>query len=271
MVRDKIIFIDSDGTVIDSMNFKHFNCFGPAMVDVFNLAEFKEPILKEWNRINLFSITRGINRFDGLFKILTYVNEHYKKIEILDAYKEWLDKTEKKSNPYLIDYIESTGKKELQIVIDWSNETNLRINKFKEEVKPFEAVSKALEALAKEFILVVISSANKEAIEHEWTKYGLAQFVDEICTQEMGTKSACIAKVLDKIKPSDALMIGDALGDLEAALDNDILFYPIVPKAENESWMNFISQYKDSFNKGNYRILQDKIITNFKNALEKGE
>lgn len=270
MVRDKIIFIDSDGTVIDSMNFKHFNCFGPAMIDIFKLNQYADDLQKEWNRINLFSITRGINRFDGLYQMLAYVNDKYQHIDILADYKAWLDQTEKKSNQYLADYIVKSGKIGLQKVIDWSNETNARINKFKEEVKPFDAVKTSLAVLAKEFILVVISSANFDAINHEWTKYGLKDYVDEICTQEMGTKSACISKILDKIKPSDALMIGDALSDLEAAIDNEILFYPIIPKHENESWKDFVAKYKDSFNKGNYRVLQGVIIDEFKTALEKG-
>ena len=47
-----------------------------------------------------------------------YVNENIKKIDILDSFAVWLNKTSKKSNQSLIDYINETGHKELQIVVD---------------------------------------------------------------------------------------------------------------------------------------------------------
>lgn len=271
MVRDKAIFIDSDGTVIDSMNFKHYNCFGPAIIHVFGLIEYEGAILKEWNRINLFSLTRGINRFDGLYQILSFVNQNYQKIEFLQNYKKWLDTTSKKSTENLSEYIKEYNIDKLKLVVDWSNETNRLIKKFQEDVKPFASVKNALENLSKEFILIVISSANKEAIEHEWNKYELKQYVDAICTQEMGTKEVCVAKMIDQFSPSDALMIGDAMGDLKAALDNDISFYPILPRQENESWNAFINNYKTIFNQGNYRKFQDQIILDFKHTLEQSE
>lgn len=34
-MANKIIFVDSDGTVMDSMTPKHLTSFGPAMIDIF--------------------------------------------------------------------------------------------------------------------------------------------------------------------------------------------------------------------------------------------
>ena len=64
--HDFLVCVDSDGCVMDTMNCKHFNCFGPCMVKEWGLDEWQDEILARWNEINLFSMTRGINRFKGL-------------------------------------------------------------------------------------------------------------------------------------------------------------------------------------------------------------
>ena len=60
------VCVDSDGCAMDTMNIKHFRCFGPCMVEEWGLQRWEKPILDRWNVINLFSLTRGINRFKGL-------------------------------------------------------------------------------------------------------------------------------------------------------------------------------------------------------------
>ena len=47
-------------------------------------------------------------------------------------------------------------------------------------------------------------------------------------------------------------MIGDAKGDLDAAKNNGILFYPIIPGKEDESWEKFISEAYEKFIIGTY-------------------
>ena len=48
-----------------------------------NSCELKDDILEKWNYINLYSKTRGINRFDGEYQILEYVNQKYMKIDLI--------------------------------------------------------------------------------------------------------------------------------------------------------------------------------------------
>ena len=54
--HDFLVCVDSDGCAMDTMNCKHFHCFGPCMVDEWALDEWREPILKRWNEINLFQM-----------------------------------------------------------------------------------------------------------------------------------------------------------------------------------------------------------------------
>lgn len=268
MKKDKIIFVDSDGTVMDSMTPKHTYAFGPALIKTFGLENHFDEILSEWNRINLYSETRGINRFDGSYMMLSIIDKKYKPIEFLDDYKDWLDTTEEKSNQALKAYIAETGKTSLQQIVDWSNLTNKLIDETKDKVAPFESAIKTLKELSKKYVIIIISSANGEAVRDEWVKFGAMQYTDEVCTQELGTKSACISKMLQKYQPLHALMIGDALGDLDSAVNNAINFYPIKPKLENESWDLLMSTYEKKFATNTYIKVQNELTNDFKNYLK---
>jgi hypothetical protein len=48
------------------------------------------------------------------------------------------------------------------------------------------------------------------------------------------------------------LMIGDAPGDMKAAKANDMLFFPIIPGHESESWKRFHDEAADKFFAGTY-------------------
>jgi hypothetical protein len=48
------------------------------------------------------------------------------------------------------------------------------------------------------------------------------------------------------------LMVGDAPGDLDAAHANGILFYPIIPGREEDSWARFYHEIIDLFLAGRY-------------------
>ena len=80
--KEFLVCIDSDGCAIDTMDIKHIKCFGPCMIKEWNLEEWQEPILKSWNDVNLYTLTRGINRFKGLQTALVEINEKYTKEEI---------------------------------------------------------------------------------------------------------------------------------------------------------------------------------------------
>ena len=52
--HDYLICIDSDGCAMDTMNSKHFYCFGPEWVKQYGLEDIQEEALKYWNQINLY-------------------------------------------------------------------------------------------------------------------------------------------------------------------------------------------------------------------------
>jgi len=99
--------------------------------------------------------------------------------------------------------------------------------------------------------VVVVSSANPEAVRDEWKRFGLIGDVDLLCTQEMGSKAYCIGRLVEK--GYDAiLMCGDAPGDAEAARKNHVLYYPILVGHEGESWRRFLDETLDRFTEGTF-------------------
>ena len=83
--HDFLICVDSDGCAVDTMDITHQLCFGPRMVDEWGLDEWRDKIQARWEEINLYSMTRGINRFLGLVMALEEINETYCKIRLCRA------------------------------------------------------------------------------------------------------------------------------------------------------------------------------------------
>jgi len=246
------VCVDSDGCAMDTMNIKHFRCFGPCMVEEWGLQRWEKPILDRWNVINLFSLTRGINRFKGLAMALGEINAQYTPVDGIEALQAWADSAPELSN----DAVEKEAFRHpiFQKALAWSRAVNRSIEALPpEEVKPFEGVKEALAAAHTQADVVVVSSANPEAVRKEWQRFGLLDHVDLICTQEMGSKAYCIRRLAEKgYTPEEILMCGDAPGDEAAAAENRVLYFPILVRHEEESWMQFVSEALPRFLGGAY-------------------
>ena len=241
--KEFLVCIDSDGCAIDSMNIKHFNCFGPRMIDEWNLRQWAGEILESWNYVNLFSMTRGINRFKGLLVALREIDERYVKIEGLDRFAEWVETTNELSNNSLSRAIEANPDGVcLRKALSWSNMVNESIKKLpEEEVVPFGMVKEALVFAHEKADIAIVSSANLGAIMDEWERHDLLPHVDLVLAQNAGTKAYCIQELLKKgYDPSKVVMCGDAPGDMDAAKVNGVFYYPIKVNFEKESWTEFI-------------------------------
>ena len=143
--KDFLICIDSDGCAIDTMDIKHIKCFGPCMVTEWNLEEWREPILESWNEVNLYTLTRGINRFKGLAVALTEINDKYIKIEGLDEFIKWTEETKELSNEALELEIEKVNNICLKKALEWSKSVNKSIDLLSDNEKcPFEGVKEAI-------------------------------------------------------------------------------------------------------------------------------
>ena len=253
--KDFLVCIDSDGCAIDSMNIKHINCFGPRMVDEWNLHDWSSQILERWNYVNLFSLTRGINRFKGLVTALKEIDEKYIKIEDLESLEHWVKTTNELSNNSLSKAIEQTPESIcLKKALSWSNQVNASIKQLpKEEVLPFEMVKEALIFAHNKADIAIVSSANLGAIMDEWERHELLPHVDLVLAQDAGTKAYCIQELLKKgYDKKNVVMCGDAPGDLDAAKANGVFYFPIKVNLEKESWSEFIADGFDRLLQGTY-------------------
>lgn len=271
--KDFLICIDSDGCAIDTMDIKHIKCFGPCMITEWDLEEWREPILDSWNEVNLYTLTRGINRFKGLAVALTEINDKYIKIEGLDEFLKWTEETLELSNESLEKEIEKTRNNIcIRKALEWSRAVNKSIDLLSEEEKcPFEGVKEAIIEAKKIADIAIVSSANEKAVLDEWSHNGLLENVDIVLTQNVGSKAYCISKLIEKgYNRRNVLMVGDALGDLKAAESNEVLYYPIMVKKEKESWNRFtreaLKKFVDNSYIGEY---QEKVINEFKSNLSK--
>lgn len=67
-----LIGVDSDGTAFDSMNIKHLDAFIPAALEIWPMSdEIGKRFTEIEKTVNLFSSLRGINRYPGLWRLLS--------------------------------------------------------------------------------------------------------------------------------------------------------------------------------------------------------
>jgi phosphoglycolate phosphatase-like HAD superfamily hydrolase len=267
--HDHLICVDSDGCGMDTMTIKHERAFGPALLDIWNLDDIKDDVLNRWNQFNLYEITRGINRFQGLEKILTELHQQGRTVDGYDDIKAWVDTTTTFSNPQLQQDIEANpDKKGLRLALDWSNRVNQLIQRLP-SIGPFEYVYDALKRAYHNADIVIVSSANLSAVETEWTEHQLTPFITSIFAQEAGTKKHCINQLKRLYDANQVLVLGDAKGDMQAAQDNDVLFYPILAGNEATSWLEFKDKYLNLFINNQFdNTIQEHVIQQFYNNFD---
>ena len=245
--HEYLICVDSDGCVMNTMNCKHFHCFGPCMVTEWGLEEWKDEILKRWNEINLFSMTRGINRFKGLAIALSEIHEKYTPITGIAYLQHWADTAPALSNDSVAAAAANAecddAKTVFEKALSWSKAVNASIVALPEELKiPYAGAKEGLAAAHTFADVDMVSSANRDAVEEEWGKFALLEHTDIVLAQDVGSKAACIAQMLKfGYDRKNVVMIGDAPGDCDAAEKNNVWYYPILVNHEKASWDEAIS------------------------------
>ncbi|MBT9779472.1 HAD hydrolase-like protein [Clostridium sp. MCC353] len=271
MERKKyLVCVDSDGCAMDTMNVKHKVCFGPELLNVWDLEPWRTQVLNIWDTLNLYSRTRGINRFLGLeLALSTYSDMGMLKEDISDL-TQWVHQSRELSNQALEQKAAETKSPILLKALDWSRRVNQSISRLPKDDKPFPGVREGLEEMSRAADIVIVSSANREAVEAEWSRHGLTGFVKEIMTQDMGSKAHCIGlKLEDGYDRTCALMVGDAPGDLLAAQANDAAFYPILPGNEEFSWKRLRTEAFKRLMEGTYQgEYQNQRIAEFEDRLK---
>jgi phosphoglycolate phosphatase-like HAD superfamily hydrolase len=249
-----LVCVDSDGCAMDTMDVKHEKCFAPKAVEVWGLQEIEARFLEVWHQVNLYSKTRGINRFKGLVRTFELLKEEGIKMPEFSSIKNWTESSAELSNPALEKAIEKAGDEQLFKVLDWSNVVNKAIRELPEDDKPFSGVKEGLMTISEVADIAIVSSANKSAVHSEWERHELLPYAQVLLGQEAGSKSFCIGSLKgNDYSDDEVLMVGDAPGDLEAAVKNGVLYYPILVGKEEFSWNRLASEALEKFIEGTYR------------------
>ena len=269
----KIICFDSDGCVMDTMEIKHRRCFGPCFLTEFGLTRWADELQARWNEINLYETTRGINRFKGLALILREVNTNYTAVPGLAALESWTQESRELSEPALAAAIAAAPAGDeracLKKALAWSRATNAEIAALPEEAKAaFPGAKEGLAIAHANARVTVVSSANRAAVDAEWSRCGLLPYVDEVMAQDAGTKADCLYRLCTEADPADILMVGDAPGDRAAAEQNNVWFYPILARHETESWAAF-PDAAAKFLSGEFGEIQPELLEKFEENLRK--
>lgn len=240
---DYIICIDSDGCAMDTMEVKHRECFGPQWIYTYGLEDRFEECMKLWLDINLYSISRGINRFKGLALALTEMEKRGCKFDGLEEFLTWTNEAKELSNPALLAYAQKSSSECVEKALLWSIRTNRAVYNMPEVDKPFENVKKAMDAMSQEADLVAVSSGNTETVNAEWTKHGLKEDCRALLCQEVGSKEYSISGLIRKgYDAAKMLMVGAAPEDKYAAEKNGIWYFPILVGKEADSWDRLLNE-----------------------------
>jgi phosphoglycolate phosphatase-like HAD superfamily hydrolase len=257
--KEFFIGIDSDGCAFDTMEIKHKECFCPKYIHHWELQKVSKYAREIWEFVNLYSKTRGANRFLALieaFKLIDArkeVQARHFETQNIDALIEWTKKESKLGNPALEKYADEVNDPVIDRALRWSKAVNQEISEMVYGITPFPWVVDALDKIKEQADAIVVSQTPVEALVREWEENNIDSYVKIIAGQEYGKKSEHLELAAKGKYPDDKiLMIGDAPGDMKAAKTNGVLFYPINPGEEEASWKRLHNEALDKFFSGNY-------------------
>ncbi|WP_294539475.1 HAD hydrolase-like protein [uncultured Gemmiger sp.] len=267
--REFLVCMDSDGCVMDTVRIKHCTVFCPELIRVFSLDEYADMITSAWKEINITGITRGIPRFESVVQIFDRLKNRGVEVPGSEDIAAWVRTASELSTASLQQEMLRTGSLALRKLQEWNNACNRRIQALEPTFEPFPGVETSLRQLHAVADVAVVSAANESAIESEWTRYGLSRHADVIFGQEVGSKANSIAVMLAcGYESRKVMMVGDAMGDAQAAAANGVAFVPILPGKEAESWRRLQEEALPKLLHGTFNpTYQNELLAALRSAL----
>ena len=199
--------------------------------------EYADFLAAAWEEINLHTLTRGISRFESVVLVFDRLRNRGIEVPGSEDIANWVRTASELSAASLQHEIKQTGSLAAAQTAGVEQRLQPAHPGAGTDVEPFPGVRESLRQLHAVADLAVVSAANESAIASEWKRYGLAQHADIIFGQEVGSKANSIATMLAcGYESRKVMMVGDAMGDAQAAAANGVAFAPILPGHEAESW-----------------------------------
>jgi phosphoglycolate phosphatase-like HAD superfamily hydrolase len=271
------IGIDSDGCAFDTMEIKHKECFCPNFIHYWELQNISKYARETWDFVNLYSQTRGCNRFHAVIESIRLLAERKEvqargaKLPDVAPLRTWVQQETKLGNPALERYAQEANNPIIDKALAWSKAVNKSISEIVYGIPPFPWVRESLVKFTSKADVIVVSQTPGEALTREWAEHEIDSYVNIICGQEYGTKTEHIRYAAKgKYSDDNILMIGDAPGDMDAAKKNGALFFPINPGHEENSWEQLFKEGIDRFFLGSFAgEYENQLIEEFNKCLPK--
>jgi len=282
--KDYLVAIDTDGCVTDNMNGKQMLIFHPQFMEFYQLWEMESYYREVAEYYNLFSVDRGCNRFIAIqFTLIALQNrkdvqqvlqQRQVKLPDIKPLNEYIVYTKENKlglgNPSLEEFLNQNPLDlTLYKLLGWSEAVNRMFPHVSARIPPFDKVKECLKLMAKYADVLIVSKTPYADLANYWEAQGIAQYVQIISGQEMGSKGHHIevAKRAGNYEDNQVLMIGDGGGDLKAVKVNNGLFYPTPPGQEQEAWDNFPQAFQLFVKRGYKGEFEDKLLDQFKKSL----
>ncbi|MHA6523093.1 HAD family hydrolase [Tessaracoccus sp. G1721] len=267
--------IDSDGCAMDAMDIKHQECFTPSYIKYFDLQAASTLVRETALFVNLHSTTRGQNRWVALARLFELLRQ---RPEVLERgvkvpegveLQRFLDSGYPRSDRGIAEFAEAHPSAEIAQCIAWGKGVNELIAWMVHGCAPFPGVREAIEAMQADVDCMTVSATPMEALEREWHEHDLAKYMKVVAGQEMGSKAQHVHwAAKGKYDDDHIMLIGDAPGDRDSAFSEGVLFYPIMPGSEAESWRRFREEALPRFLGGTYRgEYMDSLVAEFEALL----
>ena len=168
------IGIDSDGCTFGTMEPKQKEFFCPNVLRHYNLFPISNIARETWEFVNLYSQTRGINRFLALIECFELLK---KRKDIIDkgfqvpdlkALKKWTREETRLGNPVLEQYAAKVMDPDIDLALAWSKTINREIAQWLHGITPFQFVRESLEKIQPKADAMVVSQTPLEALTREW-------------------------------------------------------------------------------------------------------
>lgn len=257
--REFFVGFDSDGCVFDTMEIKHRECFTPMFIKHFQLQAAARFAREAWEFVNLYSRTRGINRYPALSNTLNLLADRPEvqargvEVPSSDELDAWMAREPRHTLAALQAEVKREPTPELARILEWSLAVDRQIEDIVHGIPPFPGVPEVLDRLAGHADAGVISQTPTDALKREWAEHGLVERVAFVAGQEMGSKKDHLRLATQhKYHPTKVLMIGDAHADFTAAKSCNALFFPILPGREETSWNRLLTEGLEVFFSGSF-------------------
>lgn len=249
-----LVCVDFDGSVMDTMDVKHIHCLGPAFMEVWGMEDRQEEVLSYWNRINLYSDTRGMNRFRAFVMALREKGYAW-DMDGFAELEQWTKKTDLWTAASLKAFMDPLDSECCRKAYQWSELADQRFATLLEtQGRVFYGVAGVLKSLHQVADVAVISSEKREVADSLWTGRKLMEHVDMRLSAEDGTREHCLKMLLERgYETEDVLVVGSTQEDCLISGEMKTAFYPILAGQEVSSWRELKQTVMEKWVGGRYK------------------